>query len=138
MKFMTGIYIVRFKNEEEATAFVARFKCCPLWPVVSKIENQPEVFIFAREIKEQKHGDFEQENNTLVKNPELLGATQVKFQRNDDLNKLIDIRPEKYGQETANPCGTECPKCPKLENPCQGCVANKFYWQKIQTNQKKY
>ena len=131
MTYMAGIYLVSFATEDLARSFVERFKCCPLWPIVSKVTERPDVLIIAREIAEQEHGDFSENSNTLAEHPELLGALQVKFRRDDGLLKFFAGQTENYGMNRDNPCGTDCDGCPRLDNPCRGCVANIKYWSRI-------
>jgi len=131
MTFMGGTYVVRFAAAGERDGFVSRFGACPLWPCVAPLRDSNDVLILAREVQEQEHGSFEEGNNTLERNPELLGATEVRFRRDDGLLRLIaDIEP-RYGACDHNPCGSDCAGCPTFGKPCRGCVANSQYFPAI-------
>lgn len=77
----------------------------------------------ALELKKQRHGDFTQENNTLVQNPHYLGAKEVVFRRTDELMDLFHGHAFETGKENFIPCGSNCEECPNFRNPCRGCPA---------------
>ena len=77
--FMGGIYIIELDSSEEVDIFIDRYRDCPVWPIMTKGIKENQVFIFAIELKHQAHGDFTQENNTLVKHPHYLGAREIIF-----------------------------------------------------------
>jgi hypothetical protein len=123
--FMSGIYLIEFPTPEKAVAFIIRFANCPAWPVVTRGTKDTEVLVLALELKCQQHGDFSQLANTLVHNPDFLGAGKIHFRRDD---VLLDLFPG-HGLDTAYageiPCGSNCEEWPSFRNPCQGCPA--FY-----------
>lgn len=131
MTFMGGTYVVRFATEGERDDFVARFGACPLWPCVAPLRGSSEALILAREVREQEHGSFEEGSNTLEKNPGLLGATEVRFRRDDGLLDLLGGRDAGFGACDRNPCGSDCATCPTYGKPCRGCVANSRYFPAI-------
>lgn len=121
--FMCGIYVVKFDSNIEAQNFIEQYNNCPIWPIVTQGTKENEVFILAIELKNQLHGDFSQEENTLMKNPDYLGAREVNFKRNDSLMKLFNEYSLKTGYSKVIPCGSNCEKCISFKNPCQGCPA---------------
>ncbi|KPJ88328.1 MAG: hypothetical protein AMJ53_17000 [Gammaproteobacteria bacterium SG8_11] len=121
--FMCGLYTIRFGSEREANHFIKRFSGCPVWPILSHGLKKNDVVILALELKEQRHGDFTQENNTLVRNPHYLGAEEVVFRRTDELLDLFTGHTLETGKEDFTPCGSNCEECPLFKNPCQGCPA---------------
>ena len=131
MTFMGGTYVVSFATEGERDDFMASFGNCPLWPCVAPLRGSNEVLILAREVKEQEHGSFEEGNNTLERNPGLLGATEVRFRRDDGLLRLIGKRDPGFGACDRNPCGSDCATCPTFGKPCRGCVATSRYFPAI-------
>ena len=102
---------------------VPRFKNCPNWPIATNGINENEVFILAVELKKQQHGDFSEENNVLVKTPEMMGAKKVRFIRVENIEKLLGKYEYKTGYADKIPCGTNCQKCPLFKKPCPGCPA---------------
>ena len=84
-EFMAGIYVIEFNTKNEAKKFIDIYSNCPIWPLVTKGRKENEVFLFAIELKRQKHGDFSEEHNTLAKNPNYIGAKEVTFKRDDTL-----------------------------------------------------
>lgn len=122
-QFMSGIYVIKFKTEKEAASFISIYSTCPIWPIVTKGKNDNEVFILAVELKRQKHGDFSENNNTLVKNPHYLGAEKVNFKRDDSLINLFNNYVLKIAYSNKIPCGSNCEECNSFKSPCQGCPA---------------
>ena len=129
---MTGLYRVCFTTKNTRDEFVERFSVCPLLPVIAPIHATNDVFIVCKEVVEQHHGSFEQASNTLVISPELLGAKEIHFIRDDRLITLIGDIAIEYGTEEKNPCGSQCEGCPSLKHPCMGCIANRRYFKEIQ------
>ena len=123
--FSSGIYRIHFDTPEKAAAFCARFAGCPVWPVVVRGASDTEVLVLALELDCQRHGDFSQQGNTLANHPELLGAAQVRFRRDDGLLDLFPNHGLDTGYAASIPCGSDCETCPSFKNPCQGCPA--FY-----------
>jgi hypothetical protein len=121
--FMGGIYIIELESPEAVGEFIERYRSCPVWPVVTKGVKGNQVFILAIELKQQQHGDFTQQNNTLVKNPHYLGAKEIIFKRDDSLLALFKEHKIQTGISNEIPCGSNCVKCPQYLNPCQGCPA---------------
>ena len=78
---MCGAYILEMANPDEASRIISKFSRCPNWPVITKGPKENEVFILAIELKRQCHGDFSEDNNSLVKIPELIGARRIRFIR---------------------------------------------------------
>jgi hypothetical protein len=81
------------------------------------------VLVIALELKCQHHGDFSQQGNALVQNPEFLGASQVRFRRDDSLLNLFPNHGLDTGYADSIPCGSDCETCHSFKNPCQGCPA---------------
>lgn len=131
MTFMGGSYVVSFASAAERDGFVSRFGDCPLWPCVAPLRDSNDVLILAREVREQEHGSFEEGDNTLERNPGLLGATEVRFRRDDGLLRLVGNRDHGFGAGDRNPCGSDCGSCPTYGKPCRGCVANSRYFPAI-------
>ena len=121
--FMGGIYIIELESPEAVDTFIEKYRECPVWPVISKGVKGNQVFILAIELKHQQHGDFTQQNNTLVKNPHYLGAKEIIFKRDDSLLALFREHKIQTGISSEIPCGSNCEKCPLHLNPCQGCPA---------------
>ncbi|MBD3404516.1 MAG: hypothetical protein GF411_00095 [Candidatus Lokiarchaeota archaeon] len=120
---MGGIYIFSFSSQWKAEAFIERFKDCPNWPVIEKSDTPNQVVVTAIESVHQKHGDFTTAHNTLVENPELIGAKSVSFLRDDRLVFLFSENPYDSKLQETSPCGSDCEKCPRFTNPCRGCPA---------------
>jgi hypothetical protein len=121
--FMGGIYIVKLDSNKEVNKFIERYKGCPVWPIVTKGVKENQVFILAIELRWQQHGDFTQENNTLVKNPHYLGAKEILFKRDDSLIEILRGHKIQTGYSTEIPCDSNCEQCPRYLNNCQGCPA---------------
>jgi hypothetical protein len=121
--FMGGIYIIEFESTTDVDMFIERFRGCPVWPIVTRGIRDGQVFILAIELKKQKHGDFSQQNNTLVKNPHFLGAKKVIFKRDDNLVEILEGHKIETGYASKTPCRSNCKKCPRYQNSCQGCPA---------------
>ena len=121
--FMGGIFIIELGSPEDVDKFIIRFRDCPVWPIVTKGVKENQVFILALELKHQKHGDFSQEKNTLVKNPNYLGAKEIIFKRDDSLVEIFRGHKIKTGYSSEIPCESNCEKCPRYLNPCGGCPA---------------
>jgi hypothetical protein len=121
--FMGGIYMIEFGFPEEAYAFMVRYEGCPVWPIMAKGRQANQVFVFSLELKEQNHGDFTQENNTLVKHPAYLGAKEILFRRDDGLVSLFPGHRIQTGYAAEIPCGSNCETCPRFRDPCRGCPA---------------
>jgi len=121
--FMGGIYIIELGSPEDVDKFINRYRDCPVWPIVTKGVKENQVFILAIELKHQEHGDFTQENNTLVKHPHYLRAKEVIFRREDSLLELFPGHIIQTGYSSEIPCGSNCQNCPRYKNSCQGCPA---------------
>ena len=80
-EMMCGAYILEMANPGEASRIISKFSGCPNWPVITKGPKENEVFILAIELKRQCHGDFSEDNNSLVEIPELIGAKRTRFIR---------------------------------------------------------
>jgi hypothetical protein len=122
-EFMCGTYVIEFDSDIMVSTFVERYASCPVWPIVTKGPREKQVFVLAVELKRQAHGDFSPAGNTLVKNPQLLGATAVRFKRDDSLLALLGGHVIRTGYSRTIPCGSSCENCPRYKNPCQGCPA---------------
>jgi len=122
-EFMSGIYVIEFNTKNEAKKFIDIYSNCPIWPIVTKGRRENEVFLFAIELKRQKHGDFLEEHNTLVKNPNYIGAKEVTFKRDDTLIGIFKNYKLKTSYSNTIPCGSNCEKCNSFKNPCKGCPA---------------
>jgi len=120
---MGGIYDVDFESTNEVDKFIERNRDCPVWPIVTKGFRENQVFILAIELRQQKHGDFSQKKNTLVRNPHYLGAKEINFKRDDSLVEILRGHKIKTGYSSEMPCGSNCEKCPRYLNTCQGCPA---------------
>lgn len=118
-----GLYIISFEQREEALKFIARFKACPNWPILTTGPNENEVFVLALELKRQQHGDFSEDNNPLVKAPSMIGARKASFIRIDNFQKLFGSYVFKTAYAAKPPCGADCNTCPLFQSPCQGCPA---------------
>ncbi len=126
--FMSGLYLIDFASTGEAESFIAQYKGCPVWPIVNRGTKDNQVFILAIELKQQQHGDFSQEGNTLVLHPEYLGARKVRFRRDDSLLDLFPGHELRTGNAKEIPCGANCETCASYQNPCQGCPAFYIYY----------
>ena len=121
--FMGGMYLIEFGSGENADEFIDRYQGCPVWPIITKGAQENQVLIVAIELKAQRHGDFTQENNTLVKSPHYLGAKRILFKRDDSIVGFLNDHQIQTGYASEIPCGSNCEKCPSYQNPCQGCPA---------------
>jgi hypothetical protein len=122
-EMMCGAYILEMANPDEASRIISKFSGCPNWPVITKGPKENEVFILAIELKRQCHGDFSEDNNSLVKIPELIGAKRIRFIRIQNWGNLLGGHHFKTGYSHGVPCGSACGKCPLFQSPCQGCPA---------------
>ena len=120
---MCGAYVFEMASADEARRMILRFSGCPNWPVISQGPNENEVFVLAVELKAQRHGDFSDDNNTLVKNPHLIGARAVRFARIRNWEKLLQDYRFRTGYAATVPCGSSCQECPSFMSPCRGCPA---------------
>ena len=120
-EFMSGIYVVEFRTNIKAEEFVKQYSNCPIWCIVSKGLAENQVFIMSIELIRQCHGNFSQDENTLVKNPNLIGAKSVTFRRDDTLLELFNNYTLKTGYSQTIPCGSNCNTCDSFKKPCQGC-----------------
>jgi hypothetical protein len=121
--FVCGTYLIEFDSGGKASEFIERFRGCPVWPIVTRGPVQNQIFVLAVELRRQSHGDFSQEHNTLVHNPQYLGARAVRFRRDDDLLALFDGYELRTGYAQESPCGSDCEGCPLYRDPCRGCPA---------------
>ena len=124
-QFMAGMYMIEFNSKRDASDFISKYSDCPVWPILARGRKDNEVLIIAIEYKKQNHGDFTEDNNTLVEHPEYLGATEVKFKRDDSLIDLISDYTLITGYSDKIPCGSNCEQCHLFKNSCLGCPA--FY-----------
>jgi hypothetical protein len=122
-EFMCGIYLFEFKSGKKCSDFIKRYSECPVWPIISKGLKRTQALVFAIELKRQKHGNFSQEENTLVMNPHFVGAERVGFVRNDQLIRLFPRHELEMGYSDSTPCDAQCENCPSFRNPCMGCPA---------------
>ncbi|TXT55357.1 MAG: hypothetical protein BAJATHORv1_40268 [Candidatus Thorarchaeota archaeon] len=118
---MGGIYIFTFSSEWKANAFLKKYRECPNWPIIEKGKEPNQLRVVAIESVYQQHGNFSNEENTLVENPELIGAESVSFVRDDRLVFLFDANPYESDKQESPPCGSNCENCPIFGNPCRGC-----------------
>ncbi|HHX66083.1 MAG TPA: hypothetical protein GX702_14490 [Chloroflexi bacterium] len=121
--FMGGVYVIRFETADEAGDFLAQYSACPVWPVMTRGLRPNEVVVLALEPVAQHHCDFSQENNSLVLNPDYLGAEAVMFRRDDGLLDLFPRHSLETGYADEPPCGSDCGRCPSFREPCRGCPA---------------
>lgn len=122
-EFMSGMYIVEFETKNKADIFIDKYSNCPIWAIVTRGIRENEVLIISIELIRQRHGDFSEEENTLVKNPHFLGAKSVEFKRDDTLLEFFGNYNLKTGYSDIIPCGSKCETCHSFKNPCQGCPA---------------
>jgi len=122
-EMMCGAYVLEMANLDEASRVISRFSQCPNWPVITKGPNENEVFILAIELERQRHGDFSEHSNSLVRAPELIGAMRARFIRIRNWENLVGGYHIKTGYSDDPPCGSACDKCPRFRSPCQGCAA---------------
>lgn len=122
-EMLCGLYALETENREQAAELISKFAHCPNWPIVQPGFKENEVFVLAVELKRQCHGDFSEGNNTLVKNPGLVGAMKVRFVRIHNVRELVGSYEFRTGYADRPPCGADCAKCPVFQNPCQGCPA---------------
>ena len=122
-EMMCGAYVLEMANPNEARRLISRFSQCPNWPVVTKGPDKNAVFIFAIELKRQRHGDFSEHRNSLVLAPQLIGAIRARFIRIQDWENLVGCYHIETGYSDDPPCGSDCNKCPQFRSPCQGCPA---------------
>ena len=125
--FMSGFYVMDFTTPDDARRFVERYSACPVWPIVSQLGDRRRVFVLAVELRAQRHGDFSQESNTLVRHPEYVGAQRVLFRRDDALSEGL-LRPSlQTGTASNPPCGSDCGRCSSYQEPCRGCPATLLF-----------
>ncbi len=122
-EMMCGAYLFEMANADEASRIISRFSGCPNWRVISKGPNENEVFVLAVELKGQRHGDFSEDNNSLVREPGLIGARAVRFTRIHNWEELLPDYRFTTGYAASVPCGSSCQECPSFMSPCRGCPA---------------
>ncbi|UCF09921.1 MAG: hypothetical protein JSW65_07640 [Candidatus Bipolaricaulota bacterium] len=125
--FMAGVYVIEFESEEHARLFVETYGSCPVWPLIAQLPDRRKVFVLARELKAQRHGEFAEESNTLAEHPEFIGARSVEFRRDDGLVGILGSPRLTTGEAAKPPCGSDCSTCPSYQNPCRGCPATRMF-----------